>query len=172
MASPLRHLLLLKIALAASLLLTLVASCNKGEKGAKEETPKTALAAPTAPAPIQVDPAREMAEKVVAALASNDYPALDAMLSDMARKELSELNKEMFHTLRASLEKAGIDLKKSKIERVESTGSDILAVDIFLSHEGRGFHFHFGVMTLGGGYDYTGHAQWFKWDDETDDGAD
>lgn len=71
----------------------------------------------------------------------------------------------MFHTLRESFEEAGIDLSKAAIERVEETGSDMPTVNVFLRHEGRGFHFHFTVMTLGGGYDYLGHAEWFKWDD-------
>ena len=111
-----------------------------------------------------------MAEKIVVALASDDYPALDAMLSKTARDEkLGEIKRPAFRELRESFEAEGIDLSKATIARVvEEPGVGIITVEVYLSHEGRGFHFHFNVMTFGGAYDYVGHARWFKWDNESE----
>ena len=94
---------------------------------------------------------------------------LDALMSDLGRKEIGDMTREAFNTLQQRFKDANIDIANAKLVRVEETGSNILSVDVFLSHEERSFHFHFGVMTLGGGYDFTGHSTWFKWDDEADD---
>lgn len=148
--------------------LCLLFACKEAKKEPPQNTPEPA--AKPAPKPKKASPARAMAEKIVAALATDNYPALEALLSKTAVDEkLGEINQQTFRELRENFEDDGIDLSKAKIVRVvEEPSMSIISVEIYLSYEGRGFHFHFNIMTIGGAYDYLGHANWFKWDDESE----
>jgi predicted lipid-binding transport protein (Tim44 family) len=158
--------------IALSLLFACTGKEAKNAPKPAQNAPEPASKAIEEP-PEQASPARAMAEKVVAALASDDYQALEAVLSTTAKDEkLGKINQRTFRELREKFAADGIDLSKAKIERVvEEPGMSIITVEIYLSYEGRGFHFHFNVMTIGGVYDYLGHAQWFKWNDESEEGV-
>ena len=138
--------------------------------GSKESEPKDQLAPaakPEQPAPPAAKPRHVvMAEKVVAAVASGDYAQLDALQNDLTRKELGDINRELYEELRETLADNGVDLAKATMVRVEPTeGMGTVGVEVFLTHEGRELMMHFNVITIGGGYDFVGVARWIKWTD-------
>jgi hypothetical protein len=155
------------IAGCLALACALGAACaKKGDDRKAAERDRSAApgeaAAGAAPAPA---PARHhvLAEKVIAAIASGEFPKLAALTGKAAAAELGELTEQSFRKLRDRLAVEGIDLGKATISRVEVAGDRIELVDVFLAYSGKMFQLHFSAMESRGTYALLGIADWVRW---------
>lgn len=142
----------------------LCAACGKPAEPVVDERPVAVVVAkPQSTKPTKPRHA-VMAEKVVAAVAANDYAQLRALSSDLIEAELGDLNRRKLQELVERLESEKIDLSKAKLISVEPVGDMIEMNDIILEYQGRTFRMHFSVMTSRGQYALMGVATWIQWE--------